>query len=185
MEKIKYYLEHFRSSGLSSDDLLIRLGNISELTSEEKNLIYLYLYPRPLADKELPQRFTNLRLGDNKYGSLVPSLNEATLIIEAGRTLQYGRYIKHLLHSYSNVEDIHSIEGSNVCNCCLCGKEIYETTLWNSFKSQYGGTENDEKLFQAFGSTESNLPICIPCLLNLSQSIRIMKEIDPNFIFMK
>lgn len=182
MEKIKYYLEQFKSERLSSADLLIRLGNISELTPEEKNLIYLYLYPRPLADKELPKRFTNLRLGENKYGSLTPSLNEATLIIEAGRTLQYSRYIKHLLHSYSNVENIHSIEGSNVCNCCLCNKEIYELTLWKSFSKQYKPEEENEKLFLAYGSLESDLPICMPCLLNLRKSLDILNYIDPGFL---
>lgn len=182
MEKIKYYLDLFKSENLNSTDLLNRLGNISELTSEEKNLIYLYLYPRPLSDKELPERFTKLRTGDNKYGSLIPNLNETTLIIEAGRTLQYNRFIKHLLHSYSKVEDIHIIEGSNICNCCLCGKEIYELNLWKNFSKQYKPEEESEKLFLAYGSLVSDLPICIPCLINLRKSFEIFNYIDPSFL---
>ena len=182
MERIKYYLEQFRLERLSSDNLLNRLSNISELTSEEKNLIYLYLYPRPLADKELPTRFANLRVGENKNGSLVPNLNEVALIIEAGQTSQYSRYIKHLLHSFSNIENIHCIEGSDICNCCLCRKEIYELTLWKSFSSQYKPEEEKDKLFLAYGSLESDLSICMPCLLNLRKSLEVLNYIDPGFL---
>ena len=181
ISKVVSYINQFRD--LSSDKVLEKLSNNLELSQDEKNLIYLYLFPRPLRDKELPERFKQVR--KTSGGSIEISIPECTLIIEAGKTEQYGRFIKHLFHSYSKQETIYPIEGSEICNCCLCGKEIYEATLWNSFKSQYGGAEGDERLFQAFGSTESNLPICIPCLLNLAESIRIMKEIEPDYIFMK
>lgn len=181
IKKVVSYINRYKS--LNSEDVLGKLTNNTDLSQDEKNLIYLYLFPRPLKDRELPERFKQVRKTEG--GSIEVSIPECTIIIEAGRTEQYSRFIKHLFHSFSDLNTVYPIEGSNICNCCLCGKEIYETTLWNSFRSQYGGNENDEKLFQAFGSTESNLPICIPCLLNLSESIRIMKEIDPNFIFMK
>lgn len=181
MEKIVKYINQFK--GLDSSYVLESLKINNELNQDEKNLIYLYLFPRPLLDKELPERFKQVRKSDG--GSVNISLPECTLIIEAGKTEQYGRFIKHLFHSFSNPDIIYPIEGSDICNCCLCGKEIYESTLWESFRNQYGGSEGEDKLFQAFGSTESNLPICIPCLLNLMESIKIMKQIDPDFIFMK
>lgn len=180
--RIKYFLDKFQSSKLNNLEVLEYLSNNNELTPEEKNLIFLYLFPRPLADKELPKRFQDVRVNENKYGSLIPNLNEVAIIIEAGKTLQYSRYIKHLLHSYSSVENIHSIEGSNVCNCCLCNKEIYELTLWKEFSKQYKSEEEQEKLFLAFGSTETDLPICMPCLLSLRKAIDIIDTIDPSFL---
>ena len=41
--------------------------------------------------------------------------------------------------------------------------------------------EITNKLFQAYGSIESDLSICLPCLLNLRQAIWLMEEIDPYF----
>lgn len=181
MEKVVKYINYFKNS--SSTQVLETLRENNELSQDEKNLVYLYLFPRPLMDKELPLRFKQVRKTEG--GSTEISLPECTLIIEAGKTEQYGRFIKHLFHAFSNPEVIYPIEGSNICNCCLCGKEIYEHTLWGCFKNQYGGTEESDKLFQAFGSTESDLPICIPCLLNLRESINIMKLIDPDYIFLK
>jgi hypothetical protein len=103
------------------------------------------------------------------------------LIIEAGKTEQYGRFIKHLFYSFKDPNNIFPIEGSNIGHCCICGKEVYEETLWKSFSNQYGEEEITNKLFQAYGSIESDLPICLPCLLNLRQAIWLMEEIDPYF----
>lgn len=167
---------------LTREQVLENLKVITDLSPEEKNLIYFYLFPRPLLDKELPSRFYQLRGERNKVGSIKPDLNESTLIIEAGKTSQYGRFIKHLFHSYSKQDTIFPIEGSDIDTCCLCGKEIYEVTLWKSFSKQYGKPEEDEKLYLAYGSTESNLPICLPCLINLLKSIEIMKDIEPDFL---
>lgn len=179
MEKIINYINSFKEQ--SSESVLNSLRNISDLTREEKNLIYFYLFPRPLLDKELVSRFSQLR-GSNKTGKLEPDLNECTLIIEASQTAQYGRFIKHLCHSYSKPDTIFPVEGSDIVNCCICGKEIYELIMWNNFSKQYGPEEVENKLYLAYGSTESNLPICLPCLINLRKSIEILKQLNPNFL---
>lgn len=166
--------------GLNSNDVLETLKQASDLSSSDKNLIFLYLFPRPLKDKELPFRIMGVR--ENKKGQAEINPNEVSLIIEAGKTEQYGRFIKHLFHSFKDYNNIFPIEGSGINNCCICGKEIYEETLWKSFSHQYGEDEINNRLHLAFGSIESDLSICLPCLLNLRQAIWIMEELDPYFI---
>ena len=165
--------------GKSAEEVMKYLSE-SGLNTDNKNLIYTFLFPRPLADKELPTRIMSTRA--NPDGKLELSPIESILILEASQTAQYGRFIKHLFYSYSDPSVIHPIEGSEICNCCLCGKEIYEMTLWKCFWKQYKPEEEKEKRFLAHGSTETNLPICIPCLINLMKAISLMKEIDPNYL---
>lgn len=166
-------------TGKSEQEVLSILSSTS-LDPIDKNLVYLYLYPRPLMDKELPSRIIATR--PNPDGSLTPSPIESVLILEASRTPQYGRFIKHLFHAYLDPGTIHPIEGSDIVHCCLCGKEFYELSLWKCYSKQYGEEEVRDKLFLAYGSTETNLPICIPCLLNLRRAIEIMEKIDPDYL---
>lgn len=180
MEKLINYIKGFKDK--SKESVLTSLRTINDLTNEEKNLIYFYLFPRPLLDKELVSRFVQLRGDINKAGKLDPDLNESTLIIEAGQTAQYSRFIKHLCYSFSNPSNIFPIEGSNITTCCLCGKEIYELTLWNCFSKQYGQKEIDEKLYLAYGSIESNVSVCLPCLINLKKAIDIINVLDPTYL---
>lgn len=178
MEKVVNLIK--KLTGLNSQEILEYLGKETELTSIEKNLVYLYLCPRPLMDRELPSRIINVR--DNPDGSLTLNPKESILVLEASRTPQYGRFIKHLFHAYQDHTKIHPIEGSDIRECCLCGKEIYEMILWKSYSKQYGEEEVRDKLFLAHGSTETNLPICIPCLLNLRAAIEMMEKINPNYL---
>lgn len=178
MKHLKIYLDQLRN--LEKNQVLSFLTNNKDLTPEEKNLIYLYLFPRELSDKELPSRIQTVR--NHPSGSIQPSLIESILLIEAGKTPQYSRFIKHMLHSFTKVEDIHCIEGSDIRECCVCGKEIYELTLWKNFSKQYKTEEETEKLFLAYGSVSSDLPICIPCLINLRKSLEILNDIDPSFL---
>lgn len=169
--------------GQDSDAVLNALNSATDLSVDEKNLVYLYLFPRPLMDKELQSRILSVR--KDPKGSAKISPIETTLIIEASQTEQYNRFIKHLFYSFKDPNNIFPIEGSNIGNCCLCGKEVYEEILWKSFSKQYGDEEITNKVFQAYGSVESDLPICLPCLLNLRHAIQIMEEIDPYFIIQK
>ena len=178
METVINYIT--KLTGKESNEVLNILKNSENLSTADKNLIDLYLFPRPLRDKELPFRIMSVR--EDPKGRAEINLNEVALIIEAGRTEQYSRFIKHLFYSFKDSNNIFPIEGSNIGNCCLCGKEIYEEILWKSFSNQYGEEEIRDKLFQAYGSIESDLPICLPCLLNLRQAILLMEEIDPYFI---
>ena len=107
MKHLKSYLGQLRN--LEKDQVLSFLTNNKDLTPDEKNLIFLYLFPRDLLDKELPSRVQSVR--SHQAGSIQPSLIESILLIEAGRTPQYSRFIKHLLHSFTKVEDIHCVEG--------------------------------------------------------------------------
>ena len=178
LTKVKQLLLQLR--GQSQQEVLKYLSKSIDLTSDEKNLVFAYLFPRELRDKELPERILGSR--SHPSGSIHPSFIESLLLIEAGKTKQYSRFIKHLFHSFSKVENIHSIEGSEIRTCSVCGKEIYEHTLWKNFSKQYKPEEEKEKLYLAYGSLETDLPICIPCLINLRRSIEILTEIDPSFL---
>ena len=177
MKTVINYIANLK--GKDSNEVLNILSKEPNLSPEDKNLVYLYLFPRPLKDRELPFRIMGVR--KDPKGKAEVSQNEVALILEAGKTEQYGRFIKHLFYSFKDPNNIFPIEVSNIGNCCLCGKEVYEETLWKSFSNQYGEEEITNKLFQAYGSIESDLSICLPCLLNLKQAIWLMEEIDPYF----
>lgn len=182
MENIKRIREYINSlCGYTSEKVLRVLRDATDITPEEKNLIFFYLFPRPLSDKELPKRIIDSR-GEKYWGNKDLNITETILIIEAGRTAQYERFIKHLTHAFSDLSKVFPIDGSDICNCCLCGKEIYEATLWRSFSNQYKPEELEEKLFLAYGSTETDQPICLPCMINLCKAVEIYKELDPGFI---
>lgn len=178
MTTVFNYIEKLR--GLDSTKVLEVLSVAKDLSQSDKNLIYLYLFPRPLKDKELPYRINGVR--EDPKGKAEINPNEVALIVEAGKTEQYSRFIKHLCYSFKDPNNIFPIEGSNIGNCCLCGKEVYEETLWRSFSNQYGEEEITNKLFQAYGSIESDLPICLPCLLNLRQAIMVFENVEPYFL---
>lgn len=159
----------------SSDFILNSLRLNNQLTSDEKNLIYLYLKPRPLLDMELPNRIQASR-GDKILGFLEPNLKETTLIIEAYRCEQYNRYIKHLMYSFLDPSIIHPVIGNNVCSCGICKKDIYEQTVWENTISD----PRKEKL--AFRSDNTSISLCLNCLVQLKYSADILNKIEPGFL---
>lgn len=153
-----------------------------------KNLIYLYLFPRPLLDMELPYRIINQRKSNgNQSGYLTPNISEISLIIEAYRTQQYRRFIKHLLHSFTDPSNIFPVNGNGQCNCNLCGKGLYEFESWSSICSRFPEDykEKKNKEFLAYGSLGSNLSLCVDCIIQLTETRIILNEIEPNFLEVK
>lgn len=176
MENLRSYIQFLE--GKTKADVLSFLTNASDLSRDQKNLIHRYLFPRPLADKELITRIQGVRL--NPSGSLVPNVYESILIVEASRTAQYKRFIKHLVHSYQDISIIHPISGNDKCECCLCGKDIFQTDrLKLEFKDLLDPATD---LYTAYGSTDTNLSICLPCLINLTEASHYLIDIDPNYL---
>ena len=163
----------------------------SSLSIPEKNLVYLYLYPRPLLDKELPGRIqeNRRRLQGGETGWLVPEISEVALLIEAYRTQQYKRFIKHLLHTFTGhgVEgNINPVQGYAQETCGLCGKRLFEWGAWNSevdkFKNTPSFPERDKKEYLAFGGKGSNISLCLDCIVQLQEVNRILETIEPGYL---
>lgn len=159
-----------------------------DLSIEEKNLIYLYLYPRPLLDKELPYRIQEARKSQNNIsGYLEPNLLEVSLIIEAYRGQQYNRFTKHLLHSFveAGPEAVHPINGNSIEECALCGKNIFEFEAWENecrkYKSQHH-PEEERKEYLAFGALGSNIGLCLDCIVQLQEVNKILEAIEPGYL---
>ena len=171
--EIKPYIDYLLNSKIQKDKGLELLKGDDKLSADEKNLIYAYCYPRQLLDRELPQRFRDYRSKHDTALSIIDS-GETTLIVEAGRTQQYGRFIKHLMHAFGDPRKIFPIEGVETEECSICGNILMEKDLWTDRK----GSE----LELAYGSTESGIILCKKCLLNLMKAKEIFDSIDPGFL---
>lgn len=179
-DKLEEYAKNLSNIGL--DEFKDIMNRDSDLTREEKCYLYYYLFPRPLLDRELPVRI-NLIRGENKKGSLIPSLKEICILIEACRTLQYSRFMKHVLLSFTDVNKIFPATGEDSELCPICGKRVFKFNKWESICQKYQEKEeSNNKEFLAFGSTESRLLICLDCIIQLKETKDIIDKLDPSFL---
>jgi len=158
LEELKPYIDYLIEEKIPVDQGKKLIGSCNKLNQFDKNFIYLYCYPRPLLDRELPTRMNNTN-----------NLNlekKVLLLSEACRTDQYGRYMKHLFHAFldKNGENVIKIvkDLSEDDFCPLCGKKL----------------ENNN----TFGSNDSTSMLCDDCLKALIITKNIMELIDPSFL---
>lgn len=149
----------FGYSGIPKKELMEELKGRNDLSSDMKNLVLLYHYPRPLLDRELPKR----------VGDKVEDLTKLSiLIIEASRTAQYGRFIRHLFHSFIECDDIFPVsEEAQEMTCPICGRPLV-------IHGQLG--------LIGIGSSESRVLLCQQCLRGLKNSFDLLNTIEPGFL---
>lgn len=183
MERIKFYIEKLSGKKYINrkDKQYEILSQSLDLDDDRKNLIYFYFNPRQLLDMEYPSRLATYRgqLGAPR-GFLEPNIVETGLLLEAYRTHQYGRYIRHLLHSFKDPENVFPLEGADKCECGICKREIWCHGAWENILSQYPEQEEEreKKEYLAFGCDQSKQAICLPCLIqliNLDQLLKILE----------
>lgn len=178
-EKIKPFIDYLIQERTEKTTAKELLEQEPTLTQDEKRLIYMYCYPRPLQDRELPDRVMRARKkrGPNaRNGFLEPDDLETSLIIEAGKTSQYERFIKHLMHSYSSPQNVCQISGTDTLECPICGKKLRELNIWDS-------TLDHTREHLAFGSpSETNIVLCIDCLTQLVNAAEIIQILDPGYL---
>ena len=178
-EIVKRFINYFYSSSLNREDAIELLKNDNTLDQDEKRLVLSYCYPRQLGDKELPARVLRSRKNRGpqaRNGFLVPDLIEADLIIEAGKTLQYERFIKHIMHAFSNPSQISPISGLDIIECPICGKKVREANIWNP-------TLDPTKEHLAFGNPEqTGIILCLDCIIQLGVAKEILDILDPGFL---
>lgn len=169
---LKNYIKNLE--GKSQKEVIEALKNSTDLTDVEKNLIYIYFFPRPLLDRELPNRIMNARKkAGNERGWMEVNEGEISLLVEAYKTSQYGRFMRHLLHAYLNPDIIHPVSGTERGQCPICGKTIYHYDYWKD----YADKDRDRE-YLAFGSDESGVELCLDCLVQLQGLDDILKELE-------
>lgn len=180
MESFKFYIDKLKNCNVH--EVLNLLKTDQDLGVDEKNLIYLYLFPRPLLDRQLPERVQSYR-GKQSQGFLQPNLGEISLLIEAYRTEQYRRFMKHLFHSFLNPEQLFPIAGNGQHECALCGKNLYEENSWSDLCSRFSyNPEKEKKEYLAFGSKNSNIVLCLDCIIQLKEASVLLEEIEPGYL---
>lgn len=185
---IKEYVDYLINNKIGKEEGAKLIGSCEKLSKDEKNLIYAYVYPRVLGDRELPSRVQAFRSasGIPLTGMLQPNTAEATLIVEAFRTEQYGKFIRHLIHAFSDPSKIFPIEGNEMDDCCICGKMLYEKDAWDDIiKKNPGLPEEKNREYLSFGSTESSVVLCSDCLIQLIHATELLESIDPDFLSWK
>jgi hypothetical protein len=188
-ENLKVYTDYLIIEGIEKEKALELLKKDSKLTREEKNLIYTYCYPRNLLDRELPIRFSNyLKSQNNTSGFKQVDLGSVSLIIEAYRTPQYNRFIKHLMYSFvKHPDNIAPVIGKEIDDCPICGKQIYENDLWLDLinENKLPKTELDNKESLAFGNSDSDIIMCKNCLIQLMAANEVLEMLEPGYLDFK
>lgn len=180
MEKLKKILEKLK--GDEKDKVFNILKKDENLNTQEKFLIYSYLYPRNLLDKELPSRIKSYRnLYNSPAGFLFPDMGESTLLVEAYRTPQYNRFLRHLYYSFTSLDLVHPVSGNSKEKCCICDKTIHCSDSWIEACKLYT-PELEKREYLCFGSNDSGLNICLPCLIQLLNSREILEVFEPGFL---
>lgn len=156
LETLKPYIDYLINEKIPVDQGKNLINSCTKLDKLSKNLIYLYCYPRPLLDRELPNRINNT----NDFNKKI------LLLCEACRTEQYGRYIKHLFHAFLDNNGNNTVKITEDLSeedfCPLCGKKL----------------ENNS----TFGSKESTSMLCDDCLKAIIITRNIMEILDPGFL---
>ena len=140
--------------GKSKSEVYDILSRRTDLSRDEKNKLWVRLFPDPVHHMELPELIKELRES--------PTYNrdrETLLLLRAYSHVQYHRFIRHLLHSYiKDVSKIYKVEelGSR---CAIC----------------------DCELPSGYSSTDTNLDLCLVCigqLKSLDEDLRWMEGVN-------
>ena len=181
MKNLKEYTNYLKEMNISPADAIELLKGCADLDKDEKNLIYLYCYPRNLGDRELPSRMMNFRqsTGRRYEGSLTPDYGEIALLVEAFKTEQYQNFIKHLIIAFGNPEKVMPVSGnSQEAVCPICGKKLLEKDDWEKRAKEVD--PNQEYL--AFGSKESSQELCKDCLVQLFMTSEVLGQLEPDYL---
>lgn len=169
---------HIKSKQMSPEEAVVFLAR-TKLRPDEQSLVYYYCFPRPLLDRELMSRVKeeHRKNGDvENRGSRVPNNLDIGLILEAGQTQQYGRFIKHLMYSFCNMNSIFCVDDDgNNYECPICGKTLVGKLRWNPSSDLF--MEN-----VAIGSIDSSITMCADCIIQLTAAKSLMQELDPGFL---
>jgi len=161
-------LDISKYQGKSKEDVYNILKEDQTLSNLDKNKIWVYLFPEPLKDMELPSVIMEGRK-DHKEGYLSPNDQETLHLLRAYRTLQYRKFILHLLHTFiENEKETYVVSEKGNYLCAGCNKPLYAHEEWSELcKQSPAFGEQNRKEYLAFGNDQTNLKICIDCMIQL------------------
>jgi len=179
MADLKVFTDYLLKNGIDQDKGTELIKGSQKINGREKLLVYSYCYPRKIGDYELPSIIANYRKtrGVDLKGSLIKDAEEACILVEAYRSLQYGRFMRHLMHAFiEKPETISSVAGEGEDKCPICGKPVYYVGSHDKNMDP-----SDEML--AYQSSESSVCMCKDCLLQLAYSTELISQIEgPDFL---
>lgn len=151
------------------------LNQGDKLSRGEKNTVFAYLCTKQLLDGELVRQIQERRkaeLGSIK-GELQISEIDVPLLVNAFRSMQYGRYMKHLIHSFieSKPDEIYLIKSNEEYSCGICGKPIYGADALGDRGMEW----------EAIASGQTDIVLCPDCLLQLKALDSILREIEGKY----
>lgn len=180
LKKVTQYLELLE--GKSEETVLQSLRGVGpELGSDDKNLIYTYLFPQPLLDREIIPKIQEYRKRSlSVRGFLRPNFGEVMILLGAYRGRQYGKYMRHLLHSFiESSEKLYVVEGTGTCTCGLCNKPLWEHEAWlGECAKDMSFGEQDRREYLAYGCPGSSQTLCVDCLIQLRTLHEILSVIE-------
>jgi hypothetical protein len=178
-ESLKVFTDYLLKNGIDQERGKELISSSQKIGDIEKLLVYSYCYPRKIGDYELPKIITDYRKTRDidPKGLLTKNPEEACILVQAYRSLQYGRFMRHLMHAFiEKPETISSVAGEGEDKCPICGKQVYYVESQNKSIDT-----NDETL--AFMSSESSVCMCKDCLLQLAYSVEMISQIEgPDFL---
>ena len=175
MSNIKNFVSNLSYDPIGNKERLLADLKVSGLTRDEMNIVYKYFFPTPLEDYGLPPRIAGYRVAHGISDCGDPS--EVAYLVEACKTEQYGRFMKHLMHAYENPEQIFPVSGEEEDTCVLCGKRTLGYSRW-----QKECPTDYHRHYLSFSCSESSSTLCIDCLSRLIETKEIMEELDPGFL---
>jgi hypothetical protein len=179
VEGLSVFTDYLLKKGIDQEkgkELIMGSQKIGDI---DKLLVYSYCYPRKIGDYELPSIIMNYRKshGIDIKGLLSVNPEEACILVEAYKSLQYGRFMRHLMHAFiEKPETISSVAGEGEDKCPICGKPVLYVESHDRRVDP-----NDESL--AFISSESSVCMCKDCLVQLAYSAELISKIEgPDFL---
>ena len=178
-ESLNVFTDYLLKNGVNVEKGIELIKGSQKIGDIEKLLVYSYCYPRKIGDYELPKIITNYRKnhGIDLKGLLKKNPEEACILVEAYRGLQYGRFMRHLMHAFiEKPETISSVAGEGEDKCPICGKPVY-------YVGSHDKNMDPEDETLAFMSSESSVCMCKDCLLQLAYSVELISMIEgPDFL---
>lgn len=145
--------------GLASAIVLDMLTHDNSFSQDEKSFIWAWLFPQNMLDGDLIKKM------QSNQGA--PDWVKIGILMEAYKSRQYQKFIKHLVYSFSRPEKVFRVSGNVTSECVICGKVLQESAG------------------EAYGSSESTLILELPCIILLNRMAQYLEYMEPGSLWGK
>lgn len=168
--------------GKTKEEVIQVLGQV-QISPFQKNLLFIYVFPPIIQDRELLYTYPKIREAYLKGEISEPDLGQKELLLLMGayRSEQYGKFIRHLLHSFikNNGSSVYIDESLLDGYCAISGKHLFGFRLWSSICQPSDPSKN----FLAYSSRNSELLMGRESLVRLQQLNQYLSVIEgPDYL---